>query len=643
MIVDRETVEVAILDNKNRSAAGGTGFGSSVSVDGDRAVVGSADGITGPAVLERSGGDWELVLQPDNSSSVDVALDGDQFIADGVLYEFNTGLGQFSATDVIGGTAFDLDGQLALLGDADVGSGATAQVFLRADFANPLATLEPDVVPATYATDVALVDLGAGNALAAVSAPGDGAVYLFERAEGAWNTTPVRTLTSPDGAGNRFGQSISISESALVVGEPLNDSPRGDGGAAWVYPIDGTTVADTPIKLTPSEIDGGDQFGSDVSIDGTVVVVGASVAQKFNFPIRDGAAFVYQFDGIDWVETDALRASDAFSFELFGDAVAVSGTNVLVGARQDRNSNGAAAGAVYDFEVVPVALAVNTFIGVGTASWADPANWSSGSVPVIGEPAIVPAGTTAEVPAGAYFVGALTLGGRLQMASGGTDTTLLLGAGSVIEPTGVLAFNGSFTCFDATDPSCPSDNRLTIGGDLVVDGLLAVSATTTGSATVFSKSIPTVVLADDTSVTGDGSLFLAVPLTKSGPGTSTIGPDLDVELFGEPPRPAEDRGVLQVDEGTLDIQSAAPNGSFLPNGTIDVAPGASVSVAEDLALSPTSELAFGIDGPSSSTDNFGQLQVAALTSAGTLRTTFDRLHAGVRRPLPADRLQFLHQ
>ena len=395
LIVGRETVEVAILDNKNRSASGGTGFGSSVSVDGDRAVVGSADGITGPAVLERSGGDWELVLQPDNSSSVDVTLDGDQFIADGVLYEFDTGLGQFSATDVIGGTAFDLDGQLALLGDADVGFGATAQVFLRADFANPLVTLEPDVVPATYATDVALVDLGAGDALAAVSAPGDGAVYLFERAEGAWNTTPVRTLTSPDGAGNRFGQSISISEQALVVGEPLNDSPRGDGGAAWIYPIDGTTVADTPIKLTPSEIDGGDQFGSDVSIDGTVVVVGASVAQKFNFPIRDGAAFVYQFDGIDWVETDALRAPDAFSFELFGDGVAASGTDVLVGARRDRNSNGSEAGAVYDYSIEPIEPAVTTELELALSSGSPGSESVVGSISIADLDRVASAGVNA--------------------------------------------------------------------------------------------------------------------------------------------------------------------------------------------------------------------------------------------------------
>ena len=359
-----------------------------------------------------------------------------------------------------------------------------------------------------------------------------------------------------------------------------------------------------------------------VDVEGGAIALGASGSPDAT---DSGEVRVYrEITANTFTLVDTFAAPDAEPLDRFGGAVALSEAGyVAVGARNGDAPDVIDAGAVYsyDVDVTPAPPAINTFIGAGVASWADPANWSSGSVPVIGEPAIVPAGTTAEVPAGAYFVGALTLGGRLQMASGGTDTTLLLGAGSVIEPTGVLAFNGSFTCFDATDPSCPSDNRLTIGGDLVVDGLLAVSATTTGSDTVFSKSIPTVVLADDTSVTGDGSLFLAVPLTKSGPGTSTIGPDLDVELFGEPPRPAEDRGVLQVDEGTLDIQSAAPNGSFLPNGTIDVAPGASVSVAEDLALSPTSELGFGIDGPASSTDNFGQLQVAALTSAGTLRTT----------------------
>ena len=236
VIVGRNTVDVAILENKNRSAAGGTGFGSSVSVDGDRAVVGSADGVTGPAVLERVGAVWVVVQELTNSSSVNVTLDGDAFIADGILYEFEPDIAGFDATNVIGGTSFDLDGELALLGDSVT---RPPRVFQRSDFVTALAVLEPEEVPASYGTDVALLDLGGGSALAAVSAPDTGEVYIFERVAGAWSESEVRTLTSPDGGGNQFGQSISISESALVVGEPLNDGPRGDGGAAWVYPLEG--------------------------------------------------------------------------------------------------------------------------------------------------------------------------------------------------------------------------------------------------------------------------------------------------------------------------------------------------------------------------------------------------------------------
>ncbi len=369
----------------------------------------------------------------------------------------------------------------------------------------------------------------------------------------------------------------------------------------------------------------GDTFGIDVDIDGDVIVVGAGAAQKFNFPFRDGAAYVYQFDGVDWVETDQLRAPDGFNQERFGDAVAVSATSVFVGARQDRNSNGPLAGAVYDFEIVPIAPAVNTFTGAVDSSWADPANWSSGSVPVIDEPAIIPAGVIAEIPGGFYAAGALTLAGTLRTTSDGTDTVFLLGAGSVIEPSGLLAFGGSVTCADVADAECISDNRLTIGGDLVINGQLTTSVRNLTNGPEVSQSIPTVVLADDTSVTGDGTLVLTVPLTKSGTGNSTVGPDLDVELFGEPPAPTAARGVLQVEEGTLDIQSVAPNGSFTANGTIAVSPGATVSVAGDLALSVTSVLDFGIDGPSTSTDNYGRivLPTGTLTAAGTLRATAD--------------------
>ncbi|HSM66647.1 MAG TPA: hypothetical protein VK860_10105 [Ilumatobacteraceae bacterium] len=80
--------------------------------------------------------------------------------------------------------------------------------------------------------------------------------------------------------------------------------------------------------------------------------------------------------------------------------------------------------------------------------------------------------------------------------------------------------------------------------------------------------------------------------------------------------------MLEVTDGTLDIQSAPPNGSFTANGTIEVGPGATVSIADDLALAPSSEIEIGIAGPATFPANFGRivLPTGNLTAAGTLRT-----------------------
>jgi hypothetical protein len=273
-------------------------------------------------------------------------------------------------------------------------------------------------------------------------------------------------------------------------------------------------------------------------------------------------------------------------------------------------------------------VAVNTYTGPATAiapgDWSDPDGWSSGAVPGIGEPAAIPAGKVVELPAGAYAVGALSLAGTLTTRSAGTDIVFLLGDGSVIEPTGQLSFGGTFSCTDTSDPGCVSTNTLSIESDVRVDGLLGVTSSVflDGLTGESLTSTPTVDVSDPLSLTGVGDVILSAPLVKTGTGTFSIGPDLSFDLAAD--------AVLDVREGLVEIQGPG----FVPNGTIQVAPGATVSVTGDLALRPTSTLNFGIDGPSESTDNFGRLELGGeLTAAGTLRAAIDDGYT----PTPSDR------
>ena len=97
----------------------------------------------------------------------------------------------------------------------------------------------------------ALYDEGTGNST--------GAVYVFD----ATNLSATPTKLAPSGldSNDRFGHSLSIQGSQLVVGAWLDDDQATNSGAVYVY--DTTNLSGTPTKLTPSD---GVQFGYSVSL-----------------------------------------------------------------------------------------------------------------------------------------------------------------------------------------------------------------------------------------------------------------------------------------------------------------------------------------------------------------------------------------
>lgn len=85
-----------------------------------------------------------------------------------------------------------------------------------------------------------------------------------------------------------------------------------------------------------------DAFGFSAAADGDVAVIGAPGADSDR-----GAVFVYLRNGDSWSETQRLEASDRASGDRFGEAVAVDGERVVVGAP---DVGGSSAGKAYVFE-----------------------------------------------------------------------------------------------------------------------------------------------------------------------------------------------------------------------------------------------------------------------------------------------------
>jgi FG-GAP repeat protein len=204
------------------------------------------------------------------------------------------------------------------------------------------------------------------------SAPGAGAVYVFVRTGTTW-TQQAYLKASNTGAGDGFGQSVSLSGDTLAVGasgedsattDPLDNS-AGQAGAAYVFVRTGTTWTQQAY-VKAQTIGAGDQFGQVVSLSGDTLAIGApreaSAAVGVNGDPTDnsasqaGAAYVFIRRGTSWTQQAYLKASNTEMGDFFGQAISLSGDTLAVGA-PDEDSAGSDpldnsathAGAVYVF------------------------------------------------------------------------------------------------------------------------------------------------------------------------------------------------------------------------------------------------------------------------------------------------------
>jgi hypothetical protein len=164
---------------------------------------------------------------------------------------------------------------------------------------------------------------------------------------GASAQTLQATLLSHDGAPqDAFGNAVALSgERALVGAELDNHSARSDAGSAYVFERDGAGVWSEVAKLTAADRAAGDHFGTAVSLGPERALIGADGDDdQGSF---SGSAYVFERDTNGaWSERAKLLPADGAAFDIFGDALALSGARALVGAP----GNASGTGAAYVFE-----------------------------------------------------------------------------------------------------------------------------------------------------------------------------------------------------------------------------------------------------------------------------------------------------
>lgn len=178
--------------------------------------------------------------------------------------------------------------------------------------------------------DTAIVGAAPDDSVAGES----GSAYVYVRVGTLW-TQQVKLTASDAASGDDFGVAVAVSGDTAVVGAYEADHDgMVDAGSAYVFIRTGTTWTQQ-AKLTASDGASGDRFGVAVAIDGDTATIGALFNDHDGFTDA-GSAYVFVRSGTNWTQQAQLTASDPSSAEIyFGDAVAVSGDTVIVGAKSD--------------------------------------------------------------------------------------------------------------------------------------------------------------------------------------------------------------------------------------------------------------------------------------------------------------------
>ncbi len=169
-----------------------------------------------------------------------------------------------------------------------------------------------------------------------------GSAYIFEVDErGYWNKVQ-KIVASERAEGDFFGKSVSILGDKAIVAAYASDVEKGggtlfDAGSAYIFERDESGYWIEVKKIVASDGDTDDGFGNSVGICGDYAIVGASAdgenAQGEDTIFYAGSAYIFKRNGSgNWDEVQKIVASDRDTGDYFGEAVAISGDYIIVGA-----------------------------------------------------------------------------------------------------------------------------------------------------------------------------------------------------------------------------------------------------------------------------------------------------------------------
>jgi len=326
----------------------GAGFGCSVAISGQMAVVGAwgEDGAGSAHVFSRAAsGEWSHIDVLKAADPVDgggfgwcVAITGDTIVV-GAYAATSSGVAGAGAAYVFvrSGNAWE---QLARLEASNAGAG---------DAFGWAVSISGDAIAVGAPFEDGSAGIGADNSLEAA-----GAVYVFRRNGVTW-AEEARVKASNVGSADGFGYAVSLIGDTLAIGAPFES---GGGPGAEGTPVGDDTVPSAGAGYTFARVgdqwlqqayvkasnpDSNDRFGYAVSLQRDLLAVGAvgessvgigvnSGAQSNNAAPDSGAVYQFKREPMAWSQQGYIKSAHSASGHQMGVSVAALGDVIAVGA-----------------------------------------------------------------------------------------------------------------------------------------------------------------------------------------------------------------------------------------------------------------------------------------------------------------------
>ena len=306
--------------------AAGDGFGYSVSISGDTAVVGAPGrngGLGAAYIFARRGGVWSQQQEVAASDS--------------------------AANDYLG-FSVSISGTMVVAG-APNAHGYRGAAYLFALTGGMWLQQQELTASDAVADDAFGYSVSLSGSAAVIGAPGrngsQGAAYGFAPNGGTWSQLPV--MTASDGTpGDHFGISVGVSGSTAAVGAY---HWNGNQGAAYLFGLAGGAWTEQQ-ELTAADGAANDYFGISVSVSGNTAAIGAVGTASAR-----GSAYVFALVQPTISAVITAGAFGAFSAAAPGSWIEIYGSDLASTTRAWTAADFTGASAPTSLDGVQVAVA----------------------------------------------------------------------------------------------------------------------------------------------------------------------------------------------------------------------------------------------------------------------------------------------